>query len=76
MKNAHHKAYVPHIHWGTVEIKGHEITWGVLNAALMALNTYMRDDEYGWTECSFEVWDGKNMVGVAEIVRTEDYDSF
>lgn len=67
--NAHHKKYVPKIHFGAVKIEGHEITWGVLSAALMTVNAFMRDDHYGWTECKFEIWDGRNLVGIARIVR-------
>lgn len=69
--NAHHKAYIPSIHFGTVRIVGNEVTWGVLQSALSALGTYMvDDDENGWTECEFEIWDGRNQVGTARIIKT------
>ncbi|KAL8719914.1 MAG: hypothetical protein Q9225_003143 [Loekoesia sp. 1 TL-2023] len=66
--NAHHKEYYPRIHFGGVRIVGNEITWGVLRAALMALGEYMNGE---WTECEFEIWDGKNQVGTARIVATK-----
>ena len=66
--NAHHKTYPPGFHFGTVKIVGNEITWGVLRAALTALGEYMAIDVNRWTECEFEVWDGKNQVGTARII--------
>lgn len=63
--NAHRRRFIP---FGTA-IGGNEVTWGVLKAALLALTEYMvKDTIYGWTECSFEIWDGRNQVGAARIV--------
>ncbi|KAL8948905.1 MAG: hypothetical protein Q9222_004942 [Ikaeria aurantiellina] len=62
------KTYVPNVHgWLSSKLVGHEITWGVLRAALTALGTHM-DIEKLWTPCSFEVWDGPNQVGIGRIV--------
>ena len=52
-------------------IAGHEITWAVLRVALETLYKYMQPDAYGLTECTFEIWDGENQVGKAEIVRVD-----
>lgn len=65
--NAHHIVPVPR--WGghgTLKSVGNEVTWGVLRAALTALGDYMA--RYGWTICEFEIWDGRNQVGVAKII--------
>lgn len=52
-----------------MKIEGNEITWGVLRSALTALGSHMLVDAAGWSECVFEVWDGRNQVGTARIVR-------
>ncbi|KAI4284360.1 MAG: hypothetical protein L6R38_001466 [Xanthoria sp. 2 TBL-2021] len=52
-------------------IVGHEITWAVLRVALETLFKYMQPDAYGFTECAFEIWDGENQVGKAEIVKVD-----
>ncbi|KAL8727365.1 MAG: hypothetical protein Q9181_005741 [Wetmoreana brouardii] len=67
--NAHHLVYVPRVHFGTTKVEGNEVTWGVLRAALTALGSHMLIDEAGWTECTFEIWDGFNQVGIARVVR-------
>ncbi|KAL8941145.1 MAG: hypothetical protein Q9216_002410 [Gyalolechia sp. 2 TL-2023] len=69
VKNAHHKKPVPSFHFGTVEIVGNEVTWGVLQAALSELGIHMTENVNKWTECEFEIWDGKNQVGMAYIVK-------
>ncbi|KAL8730838.1 MAG: hypothetical protein Q9166_003765 [cf. Caloplaca sp. 2 TL-2023] len=66
--NAHHKVYIPRLHFGSVKIEGNEVTWGVLRAALSALGEYFSFDDYGWTRCVFEIWDGPNQVGIAQII--------
>ncbi|KAI4184402.1 MAG: hypothetical protein L6R41_004754 [Letrouitia leprolyta] len=68
--NAHHKTYPPGFHFGTVKIVGNEITWGVLKSALSALGLYMTEDINMWTECEFEIWDGRNQVATARIIKT------
>ncbi|KAL9025706.1 MAG: hypothetical protein Q9196_005516 [Gyalolechia fulgens] len=70
--NAHHRKYVPMIHWGTVKIVGYEITWGVLQSALTAVGMYMRSDVNKWTECVFQIWDGRNQVGIGRIIKAGD----
>ncbi|KAL9602416.1 MAG: hypothetical protein Q9219_001840 [cf. Caloplaca sp. 3 TL-2023] len=67
--NSHHKKYFQRVHFGGVEIVGNEITWGVLRAALTAVRAYMASDKDKWTECEFQIWDGKNQVGTARIVN-------
>ncbi|KAI4235331.1 MAG: hypothetical protein LQ349_003247 [Xanthoria aureola] len=52
-------------------VAGHEITWAVLRVSLETLYKYMQPDTYGLTECTFEIWDGENQVGKAEIVRVD-----
>lgn len=67
--NAHHK--VPVTRWGghgSMKIVGNEVTWGVLGAALSAVGQYMAGDKNAWGKCDFEIWDGRNQVGVARIV--------
>ncbi|KAL8837021.1 MAG: hypothetical protein Q9170_002675 [Blastenia crenularia] len=65
--NAHHKEYYPKFHFGGVRIVGNEVTWGVLRAALTALGNFMATDVNRWTQCTFQIWDGKNQVGTARI---------
>ncbi|KAL8701049.1 MAG: hypothetical protein Q9201_005114 [Fulgogasparrea decipioides] len=68
--NAHHIVYVPRIRYGTRKVEGNEVTWGVLRAALTALGSHMLISEAGWTECTFEIWDGFNQVANARVVHT------
>lgn len=76
IKNAHHKILVPSVHFGKMRIVGNEVTWGVLQSALTALGIYMTEDINKWTECEFEIWDGRYQVGMAYIMKTEDAPAF
>ncbi|KAL8999169.1 MAG: hypothetical protein Q9169_001948 [Polycauliona sp. 2 TL-2023] len=51
---------------------GNEITWGVLHVALQILHRHMTADTYGFTQATFEVWDGENQVGSAEVKAVSD----
>lgn len=39
----------------------HQLTWGVLGAALKALKQYMESN--GYRQAHFDIYDGENMVG-------------
>lgn len=43
----------------------HQVTWGVLGAALMALSDYM--SEFGYGAASFGIFDGASQVGQGTI---------
>ena len=43
----------------------HQVTWGVLGAAVEGLRDYM--GEKGWAGVKFEVYDGRNMVGEGAV---------
>lgn len=40
----------------------HQTTWGVLRAALLALEDYMQSQD-SWGTAEFTIFDGKNEVG-------------
>lgn len=43
----------------------HQLTYGVLGAAISALSEYMQS--YGWGAATFQIWDGPNEVGFGMI---------
>ena len=43
----------------------HQVTYGVLGAALSALADYMNLG--GWGSCTFSIWDGGNQVGLGQV---------
>lgn len=44
----------------------HQVTWGVLQAAIEALGDYM--DQYGYGSVTFQIYDGQNQVGQGSIL--------
>ncbi|KAL8668702.1 MAG: hypothetical protein Q9168_006681 [Polycauliona sp. 1 TL-2023] len=72
--NAHiyHRLYISAHGSFPPYITGNEITWSVLKVALQILDRFMTADPYGFTQCSFEIWDGENQVGKAQIVSVAD----
>ena len=52
-----------------VNVNNHQLTYGVVHAAVAALRDYMASDgDYGLL--SFEIWDGDNEVGTGVIGDT------
>ena len=46
-------------------VNNHQVTWGVLNAAIKALEEYYRGVE--WGAVTFGIWDGLNEVGMGAV---------
>lgn len=44
----------------------HQVTWGVLGTALVAIGDYF-EKHLGWGTVEFVVWDGDNEVAVGRI---------
>lgn len=44
----------------------HQLTWGVLGSALVAIGDYF-DNNGGWGAVEFVVWDGDNEVAAGRI---------
>ncbi|KAL8773650.1 MAG: hypothetical protein Q9209_001416 [Squamulea sp. 1 TL-2023] len=51
----------------TMHIVGKALKWGAFDTALQILGEFMITDQYGWTQCTFEIWDGPAQVGMARI---------
>ena len=49
----------------TRNANNHQQTYGVLGAALNALNNYMFTEQIG--TCTFSIYDGENMVGTGGL---------
>ncbi|MCJ1305346.1 hypothetical protein MMC08_008160, partial [Hypocenomyce scalaris] len=45
----------------TMNTNNHQNTWGVIGAAIIALQDFMQENGYGGA--TFSIWDGPNMVG-------------
>ena len=53
---------------GMRNANNHQLTYGVVQAAIAALKSYMsQENNYGWV--LFEIWDGDNQVGVGALGR-------
>lgn len=48
------------------DANGHQVTWGVLGAAVVALRGFMQERGYG--RVRFRIFDGENRVGTGELV--------
>ncbi|KAL8785888.1 MAG: hypothetical protein Q9213_003120 [Squamulea squamosa] len=57
----------------TMQFVGKPLKWGELNTALQILGEFMVTDQYGWTQCTFEIWDGPAQVGMARISPGSNY---
>lgn len=44
----------------------HQVTWGVLQAAIEALGDYM--EQHGYASVTFQIYDGPNQVGEGSIL--------
>ena len=49
-----------------VNAENHQITWGVLGAALNALEDFMNSNQI-WSAATFGIFDGENQVGVGSL---------
>ena len=44
----------------------HQLTWGVLGTALVAIGDYFEQNG-GWGAVQFRIWDGDNEVAIGRI---------
>ena len=49
-----------------VNSNNHQLTWGVLGAALNALEDFMNENQM-WSAATFGIYDGPNYVGVGTM---------